>query len=180
MLRSSMHLPTSFLLDKGVVRETLRAIAHLAAQQVIPPRQAIAYQALQSMIAQGTLYLTLETYHLVRRPYHLANAILPELHVLQPGKYLRRWRRRLMDYGFSREDALILSYASFGLDLTSNRLGVEIVVTTDRVMRARWQQHRHAIEKRFRRMTCQLKAPYRETTLPTVLTPEEVLQALLG
>jgi hypothetical protein len=162
------------------MREALRAIAHLAELQPLPPRQATAYHALQAVIAEGTPYLTLETYHLLRRPqaYHVAAAILPELRVLQRGKYLRRWRRRLTDYGFSGEDALILSYASFGLDLINARLGVEVVVTTDRTMRERWERQSHAIGERFHRMTHQLKVPYRNATLPAVLTPEVVLEAL--
>lgn len=164
------------------MREFLRAVARLAEQIELPPSQATAYQAVQAMISEGVLYITLETYHILRRPqaYHIANTVLQDFRVLQRGKYLLRWRRRLMDYTFSREDALILSYASFGVDLVSERLGVSVVVTTDRVMRERWERQGDQIKKRFNRMTCQLLLPYRSATLPIVGTPEKVLASLLS
>jgi len=164
------------------MREFLRAVVREAAQMPLPPSQATANLAVQAMISEGIPYITLETYHILRRPqaYHIANTVLQDLHVLQRGKYLLRWRRRLMDYTFSREDALILSYASFGVDLLASRLGVDVVVTTDIVMKERWEIEFDQIKKRFNRMTCQLKTPYRSATLPPVLTPSEVLVSLIG
>jgi hypothetical protein len=63
------------------------------------------------------LYITPELWHLLERPANLpiASPILSYLRVLRPGRYLKRWGRRLTEEGFSHEDAMILSYTFLDL-----------------------------------------------------------------
>jgi hypothetical protein len=58
----------------------------------------------------------------------------------EPGRYLKRWSRRLTAESFSREDALILSYASFGYDEIEETFGVEMMLTNDLRMQARYER----------------------------------------
>ena len=61
-----------------------------------------------------TTYVTPETANSAqRRDPLIAASLLTPLTTLTPGRYLRRWARRLRDFGFSREDSVILAYASF-------------------------------------------------------------------
>ena len=79
---------------------------------------------------------------------------------------------------FSHEDALILSYASFGFDVLEATFGVEVVLTNDLRMKDRYTRSSLRIETRFARMIRQLKVPYQQATLPEVVSAEE-LRALL-
>jgi len=89
----------------------------------------------------GLLYITPELQHLLARPANLtiASPFLPYLRILWPGRYLKRWCRRLSEESFSHEDALILSYASFGFDELEETFGVEVVLTNDLNMKDRYE-----------------------------------------
>jgi hypothetical protein len=174
--------PTSFLLDKGVLREALRGLVQEELGLPLPGRQREAYDTVRAIIAEAAVaYVTQETYHILTRPQNavVASTFLPYWWVLRPGKYLKRWARRLREERFSREDALILSNASFGMDEIHQTFGAEVVVTTDKAMKERYEAGFARIEQRFRRMTQRLKEPYCNALLPDVMTPEELLAALL-
>jgi hypothetical protein len=127
--------PTSVLLDKGTVREALRGVVRVEKGLLpLPPRQQSAYTAIQALRAEDIrLYVTPQLLHILQRPLNLpiSSVILPDLHLLTAGKYLRRWARRLREEGISREDAVIVSYASFGIDEQTNTFGATVVLTTD-------------------------------------------------
>jgi hypothetical protein len=176
-----ISLPTSCLLDKNVVREALRGLVHETLGRDLPPRQETSLAMVRMLIVYGgLLYITPELWHLLERPanFPLATSFLPYLRILRPGRYLKRWSRRLAEEGFSPEDALILSYASFGLDALEKTFGVEIVLTNDLRMKDRYARGFSRIEARFVRMVSQLKAPYQQATLPETVSTEE-LRALL-
>jgi hypothetical protein len=172
-----VSLPTSCLLDKNVVREALRGLVREALGRMLPHRQSASLAVVRMLMAYGgLLYITPELWHLLERPANLpvARPLLPHLRRLQAGRYLKRWSRRLTEEGFSREDALILSYASFGFDGIEETFGVEMVLTNDLRMQARYERGFPRIETRFTRMTRQLREPYREATLPEVVSAEEL------
>lgn len=174
---SAISLPTSCLLDKNVVREALRGLVHETLGRMLPPRQVTALAVIRVLIAYGRLlYITPELWHLLERPANLpvARPFLPYLRRLQPGRYLKRWSRRLTEEGFSREDALILSYASFGFHGIDETFGVEMVLTNDLRMQGRYESSSPRITARFTRMTRQLREPYRQATLPQVVSAEEL------
>jgi len=174
---SKISLPTSCLLDKNIVREALRGLVRETLGRHLPPRQGASLGVVRALIAYGgLLYITPELWHLLERPAHLpiASPFLSYLRVLRPGRYLKRWRRRLTEEGFSHEDALILSYASFGFDTLEKTFGVESVLTNDLRMKDRYAHGFPRIEARFTRMIRQLKAPYQQATLPDVISAEEL------
>ena len=80
----------------------------------------------------------------------------------------------MTEEGFSHEDALILSYASFGCDALQKTFGVESVLTNDLRMKDRYAHGFSRIEARFARMIRQLKVPYKQATLPDVVNTEEL------
>ena len=178
---SKTSLPTSYLLDKSVVREALRGLVRETLGMPLPPRQGTSLGVVRALIAYGGLLcITPELSHLLERPAHLpiASPFLAYLCVLRPGRYLKRWGRRLTEEGFSHEDALILSYASFGFDALQKTFGVETVLTNDLRMKDRYVHGFPRIEARFGRMIRQLKAPYQQATLPEMVCTEELWSQL--
>ena len=138
---STISLPTSCLLDKNVVREALRGLVRATLGMPLPPRQGTSLGVVHALIAHGgLLYITPELWHLLERPANLpiVSPFLSYLRVLRPGRYLKRWGRRLTEEGFSHEDAMILSYASFGFDALEKTFGVESVLTNDLRMKDRY------------------------------------------
>jgi hypothetical protein len=79
----------------------------------------------------------------------IASPLLPYFRVLRPGRYLKRRGRRLAEEGFSHEDALILSYTSFGFDTLEKACGVESVLTNDLRMKDRYAHGFPRIKARF-------------------------------
>jgi hypothetical protein len=138
----------------------------------------MAYQAL--LQAGLTAYVTSETVHSAQRrdPLIAASIFLP-LTTLTKGHYLRRWARRLRDFGFGREDSVILAYGSFGVDVQRQTFGAEVILSADQPLLRRFHEQYDHITRRFRRMTCQLALPYRLAQVPTVMSPEEMLTTLM-
>jgi len=165
------------------VRETLRGVVRTEVGLPLPPRQQSAYTAIQVLLAEEIrLYVTPQLLHILQRPANIsiASALLPDLHLLTAGRYLRRWARRLREEGVSREDALIVSYASFGIDEHTETFGTDVVLTTDVALKVHYETNFDRLTARFQRMTSQLKAPYRNARLPTLLTPEEFIDLFLA
>ncbi|MBI1927016.1 hypothetical protein HYR99_22585 [Candidatus Poribacteria bacterium] len=80
----------------------------------------------------------------------------------------------MREHGFTREDATVLSYGTFGLNQT--HLGVTMVVTFDRPFINNFANHRQTLTRRLKAMTRQLREPYHLARLPEMGTPEQVLQ----
>jgi hypothetical protein len=110
----------------------------------------------------------------------VSEVLLPHLRLLKRGRYLRRWGRRLTEEGLSPEDAVIVSHGSFGIDEEMETFGAEVVLTTDLALKTHYERSFARISQRFERMTGQLQIPYRNARLPSILTPEEVLESLVG
>ncbi len=84
---------------------------------------------------------------------------------------MKRWARRLREYGFTREDALALALATYGTDSTGDILGIETLITLDQPLLNNFQTHRAELQSRLTAMTDQLPTPYCHATLPTVQHP---------
>lgn len=122
------------------------------------------------------LYITEQTANILKlRTPNFAAPLLAETRPLKKARYLRRWARRLTDFAFSSEDAIVLAYGSFGLDVTSKSIGVDAIVTTD-VRLAEHYERRHAeIRNRFSDMVVNLPEAYAVVRLPQVLTTAAIL-----
>ena len=124
----------------------------------------------------NNLYITEQTANILKRRTPIfAAPILAGTRPLQKARYLRRWARRLTEFGFSSEDAIVLAYGSFGLDVESQTVGVDAIITTDIRLADRYSQRHPEIKARFNDMLTNLRKAYRELKLPQVLTTATVL-----
>ncbi len=165
------------LFDKGVIRRVYERRARLAQglqSTSLQDEAADVYDRI-SAIAQ-CLYITQPTANVLRlRPQQHAAAILNDTRVLRKGRYLRRWARRLRDFNFSREDALIIAHGSFGADVDSLLASVDVIVTNDFKLANNFKAQYTDIEDRFKLMINDLLDPYSGLELPEVMTTTDVL-----
>ncbi|MBI4673276.1 MAG: hypothetical protein HY741_16615 [Chloroflexi bacterium] len=54
--------------------------------------------------------------------------------IIVSAHYWRRWARRLQAFGFTREDARVLSLGTFGTDQEESFLGADEILTFDKPM----------------------------------------------
>lgn len=172
--------PGNVLLDKGVVRRVYEARVRLALGQPPTPLQAEAVNVWDRLRTLSTqLYITEQTEHILQRRSPLfATALLAQTQALKKARYLRRWARRLREMSFSPEDAIVIAYGSFGLDHSSQRIGIEAVVTNDLKLMANFHARFPAIRDHFAQMIAQLSEPYQGLTLPRIVATAEVLADL--
>ena len=166
-----MPVPTTFLLDKGIVRGVFESVVRLATGRRPIAAQLQAISVYQALLTTGSkVCVTPETANSARRrDERIATVLLNPLVLLTPGRYLRRWSRRLQEHGITREDAVIVAYASFGLDSTVCELGAEMFVTLDRGLITKYREQEAVLSTRFRRMVSHLLPPYQHATLPQIL-----------
>jgi hypothetical protein len=163
-----------YLLDKNVVRHCVRGLLG-------DLRQDDIRFSLRLLLASdlGELFISLETVHILEHIVAASQrrAILRRTSPLLPTRYTRRWARRLREANFAREDAYLLSLATFGTDQLKEGhiLGVDVFVTCDLALQARYQSVQPVVQKRLQRMTVQLPPPYDRAIMPQVQTPHEVL-----
>jgi hypothetical protein len=130
------------LLDKGVVRRLFESERRRLSTRPLSPEQRRCVASFNRLLEdRARIYVTEETFAVIHRiPSRSRSALAAEFLRLEKGKYLKRWARRLQGFGFSAEDARVLSYASFGLDRQAKQLGVEMVITADRKLVERFLQ----------------------------------------
>jgi hypothetical protein len=76
---------------------------------------------------------------------------------------------------FAPEDAIVVAYGSFGIDVRIPSVGVDAIVTNDVRLATHFHTHQAEIARRFYDMIAQLPAPYAALTLPTVVTTASIL-----
>lgn len=169
----------AWLLDKNVVR---RAIEGIAASMVAVPLTTEKSEALR-LLRWGKrnnirMMIAPEIANILSRRDHLLSVQLlrREVDVILRGRYFQRWARRFRDYGFTPEDAKILSYGTFGFQPTSLVLGVTTIITFDRPFINNFETHKETLTRRLRAMTVQLRPPYNEARLPAMAQPQQVLR----
>jgi hypothetical protein len=132
------------------------------------------FNHLQAVAEQ--IYITKESANVLRlRQPRYAKAILENTATLRKGRYLRRWSRRLRSFAFSREDACMVAYASFGLDAHSQIPNIEALVTNDFRLVNNFRAQYPKIKDRFERMIINLPDPFLKVKLPAVMTTAEAL-----
>ena len=153
---------SSVLFDKGVLRRIYEGQVRQATLLSLTKQQQDATDAF-AQLHQLTqrLYITKESYNvLTRREARYAQLILQRTQYLHKARYQRRWARRLRSFNFTREDALVLAYGSFGVDLAAQLAGVEVIVTTDLGMVNNFNAQYAKIKLRFEQMVFSLPEPY--------------------
>ena len=173
--------PASVLFDKGVIRRIYERRVRLALGEPPTLLQVEAANAFARVAAlTNRLYITEQTANILRRRTPVfAAPLLADLTPLKKARYLRRWARRLRDYGFSPEDAIVLAYGSFGVAVGATlQTGVEMLVTADLKLAARYHDAFADIEARFSEMVSSLPSEYAGLALPQILTTSDVMKLL--
>jgi hypothetical protein len=171
----------AYLLDKSVVRRTVEGLARVYRSQPLHPDQAACLALLYAGIQDRfTAYITPQSLHIMERlsAREEVHDFLDEVEVIQVTRYTRRWARRLRQYGFTREDAVILSLGTFGTDLAGGILGVDAVITLDLPFINNFYTHRATLNRRLGAMTRQLPVPFRHASLPELWQPTKALAEL--
>lgn len=169
-----------WLLDKDVVRRAIEGIGASLVAAPLTTEQSLALRLLRrGKQAHVLMMITPETANILsRRSNRLeVRLFLHEVAVIRRGRYFERWACRLREHGFTREDAKVLSYGTFGLDPTGLVIGATVVVTFDRSFINNFETHREALIRRLKAMTVQLRVPYHDVKMPEMATPEQVLKA---
>lgn len=169
--------PSSVLLDKSIVRRVYERRVRLALGQTPTPLQVEADNVYSRVCAlTSQVYITEQTFHILQlRTPVFAAAIIADTRTMKKGRYLRRWARRLRELSFSPEDAIVLAYGSFGVDLLSQIAGAEAIVTGDLKLAAHFNAKHSEIKEKFENMISNLSEPYNKLSLPAVVTTAFVL-----
>lgn len=165
----------SYLLDKNVARRIIEALHHL--DNLFDEEAVVLELWRQLQTEQVRLFVPVGVVNILQRFAHLleVRTFLASVEPLESGRYLKRWARRLRQYNFAREDALILALTTYGTDTNGRILGTDGLITLDRPFLKNFHTHRAELQTRLNAMTNQLQAPYRHATLPNVLHPEELI-----
>lgn len=172
--------PNSVLFDKGVIRRVYERRVRLAANNT-PTLFQIEAANVYSRLSQFTnrLHITEQTANILqRRTPQFALPLLAEVEPLKKARYLRRWARRLRDFGFSPEDAIVLAYGSFGFSARTTDIGVEVIITADLKLATRFLEQHAALNNRFGEMIGSLTQEYASLKLPHLLTTAQALSHL--
>lgn len=169
---------TTFLLDKSVIRIFLQSVVRKAIHVPLTVDQIAASRVFQlTAVLMGNGYITRETFNILVKNQNKAiiEVILPLLKILDRGRYLKRWARRLTDFDFTYEDSKIISHACFGINLITQKLGTDVIITNDQKLIDRYNLNFTEIEDRFTRMVLSLAPPYQNASLPSIVAPEKLL-----
>jgi len=165
----------SFLLDKSVARRIVEALCHL--DNLSSEEGLLLGLWRQLQVESARLFIPVGVIHILQRFEQLVEVrtFLATVEPLESSRYVKRWARRLREYGFTREDALVLALATYGTDSTGDILGVDILITLDRSFLNNFETHRVELQSRLAAMTDGLAAPYHNARLPDVETPEDLV-----
>ncbi|RMF32416.1 MAG: hypothetical protein D6759_08450 [Chloroflexi bacterium] len=169
-----------YLLDKNVIRRAIGGLVKIGAERTISAEEreslVFVYQARQ---VGASLFMTPESFHVLQ---HIpgcppeVDLILEAVQVIQPGRYVKRWARRLRKHSFTREDAKVLSLGTFGTDKVGSFLGVDTIVTLDLALINHYNGQFDLLQSRLEAMVAQLPEPYCYACLPNVMSPSQLLR----
>ena len=175
-----MSSPTHLLLDKSVVRRYFEGVSALARGWLLTQEEQQAVLLVHlARRKDRRLFLPVEAFNLLQAhrdqiaPAELL-MFLKRVEVLYPGRYFKRWARRLRERTFTRGDAKVLALGTFGTDETGQILGVCTTVAFDRPMLEKWTREQAEIAQQLSNMTINLQVPFDQARLPEVRLPEEV------
>lgn len=162
-----------YLLDKNVIRRLIKGL-WLGDRAGVEEQLALALW-FKFRTAGHALYMSVETAHILAQlpAYREIGFVSNTIEVLEAGRYFKRWAFRLREQGFTREDAKVLSLATFGTDPEGQILGVGTVVTFDGPLINHFRQQQGILRPRLTAMTENLAQPYASAALPDILHPAE-------
>jgi len=168
-----------YLLDKSVIRKALNGLVKIQRGIRIAAMESEALAFIYWAQQVGAeLFMTPESFHVLQR-FHTRPEIelfLERIQVLSRSRYYKRWAHRLREYGFTREDAKVLSFGTFSTDEVGSFLGVDAIVTMDQALINHYYGQFDSLQNRLASMTAQLPEPYCYAQLPEVVHPSQVFQ----
>ncbi len=168
-----------WLLDKNVIRRAVEGIGKSLVEGVLSSEGSLAIRLLVRGIRTGARsMITPEAANILNRHNYLlpVRLFMAEVKVMCRSRYFKRWARRLQEHNFTREDARVLSYGTFGLDPSGLVIGANLIITFDQPFIRNFESQQAVLRQRLRAMTAQLHSPYREAALPDLSCPERALQ----
>lgn len=160
------------LLDKNVARKMLKALVKSAQSIALNPDEQSALDILFELETSGTrVFIVGATNNTLKAWYEDVREVKnfkQRVEVIVSARYWRRWARRLQAFGFTREDARVLSHGTFGTDSESSFLGVDEVLTFDKPLVNLFDEKRERIQAKLDAMKRDLEPPYDEAELPDV------------
>ena len=170
-----MSNSTRILLDKNVVRKLLNGLAKAARNTALVEDEQIAVSSLTPEVFQDhRFFIAPATANVLAHSVHelaIVQSFTRRVEILVPGDYWRRWARRLQDVGFTREDARVLSLATFGTDTENTFLGVDELLTFDKTLIALFDEKHILIQKKLDAFRREVKPPYDDARLPKLSLP---------
>lgn len=160
------------LLDKNVAIKILHALEKNA-QGIAPDdeEQSALDLLYVEFFAGKRIFIVPETDNILEKKYKERIEVATfrqHVEVILPAQYYKRWARRLKRVGFTREDARVLSWGTFGTDKEESFLGVAEVLTFDKPMVNLFQIKQEQIQAKLDAMKRGLEPPYNEVELPEV------------
>lgn len=160
-----------------MVRRWFESVIRSNLGQPLTTEQELVVAVLATARSQGVeIVITLETYNIltrILRNSNVAKAIIANSDVLYQSKPFSRWLRDLKRATtFTREDAKILAYATFGTNLSGTILGCEKLVTLDGGLANEFEVRRNRLETKLLRLRGRLPWPYQNVKLPQVVLLE--------
>jgi hypothetical protein len=155
--------------------------ARQARRMPLTEEQKAVARLLRKYYGTVELYMSHKSFHtLTHRFGHLdiVQRVFSMIATLYPTRYARRWARRLRKFGFGREDALMISMGSFSADkpYKGRLLEIDKIITLDKRMYDRFQNHYNKISTTFTKMIIALDIPFNTVKLPQIGIPPETEQ----
>jgi hypothetical protein len=170
---STLSVPTRCLLDKNIVRYAIAGL-HCGPLRKLSSLEAGTLSFWRAAETHTQLFISGVTLHTLQRigMYNEIQVLLDAVEVMWPTRYQARWARRIRETtGLSREDTNLIALCSFGTTQAGDILGVHQLITYDQPMINGYLNHLPVLRNRFQAMTVQLSPPFRQTTLPQLITP---------
>ena len=127
-------LMPAYLLDKNVVRRAITGMVKVSGKQKLTSEEVKVLVLLRRAQEESLcLFIAPESFNILQRftDSPEVNFFLEMVEVMQAGRYFKRWARRLRGYGFTYEDAKVLSLGTFGTREAGDILGTDTVITFD-------------------------------------------------
>ncbi len=178
---SILSSPMRLLLDKNVARKSVSGLDKMAGVLPLSEAESIALCILeQATKGKIRLFIAPESLHILlslERTFalHGISLFLDQMEVLYPGRYFKRWARRLRQMNFTREDAKVLSLATFGTDKAGEILSASVIVTFDQRLINKYAHEFAVIQGRFEAMMAGLEPPFCYARLPEMMLPQKAL-----
>lgn len=170
-----------YLLDKNVVRKTIAGMVKVQTGKRLTQEEDDVL-ALMREARRETLhpFIAPEAFNILQRfaTQPEVDLFLEMVEVMQAGRYFKRWARRLRGYGFTREDAKVLSLGTFGTRKAGDILGADAIVTLDQRLINNYQAQLDVLQERLGAMTVSLLPPFCNAVLPVLMQPAKALASL--